>query len=138
MPRGKEGWEGSDEDFAELGKVVKNMDSRAFEELKLTVYLFRTFNKTKNYEDTGNKFIVNFVGSLGPVPPFLLLSDHPTETPGATLVVMSVMRTTTTKMTRTTRIAVVIATPRATGMHMVRISQARIGSTATLSTSTSL
>lgn len=59
VPRGKERWAARDEDFSELGKVIKNMDSCAFEELKLTVSLFRTYNRTKNDEDTGNRFIVD-------------------------------------------------------------------------------
>jgi hypothetical protein len=59
VPRGKEKWEGTDEDFAELGKVIKSMDHCAFENLKLTVYLFRTYNQTKRYGDTGNRYVVN-------------------------------------------------------------------------------
>jgi hypothetical protein len=59
VPRGKEKWEGTDEDFAELGKVIKSMNHCAFENLKLTVYLFRTFNQTKRYEDTGNRWVIN-------------------------------------------------------------------------------
>lgn len=59
VPRGKEKWEGKDEDFAELGKVLKSLDQCAFQDLKLMVYLFRTFNKTRNYEDTGNRWVVD-------------------------------------------------------------------------------
>ncbi|KAF2870915.1 hypothetical protein BDV95DRAFT_71197 [Massariosphaeria phaeospora] len=56
VPRGKERSRLNDEDFAELGKVLKSVGKCAFEHLKLRVWLFRTENRTKEYEDTGNRW----------------------------------------------------------------------------------
>ena len=48
---GNENWDECDENFSELGKVIKSMDHHAFEDLKLMVYLFTTSARPRNFAD---------------------------------------------------------------------------------------
>lgn len=59
VPRGKERFDLIDEDFSGLGSVIAALERCALRKLELNVHLFRTYDRTRNWEASGNRFVVH-------------------------------------------------------------------------------
>ena len=59
VPRGKERFKYNDEDFGALGKAIAKLEACGLRELELSVHLFRAYDRSADWESSGNRFLVD-------------------------------------------------------------------------------